>query len=65
MADCHDCTDELYRAGSVLPIRQRECVMDMLYITGLHKRFGNKAVLNGLKLAVPEHSIFGFTIKKL
>ncbi len=39
--------------------------MDMLYITGLHKRFGNKAVLNGLKLAVPEHSIFGFTIKKL
>ena len=34
--------------------------MDMLQITGLHKRFGDKAVLNGLDLAVPEHSIFGF-----
>ena len=34
--------------------------MDMLRITGLHKQFGDKAVLNGLDLAVPEHSIFGF-----
>ncbi len=34
--------------------------MDMLNITALHKRFGDKAVLNGLDLAVPEHSIFGF-----
>ena len=34
--------------------------MDMLQITGLHKRFGDKAVLKGLDLAVPEHSIFGF-----
>lgn len=34
--------------------------MDMLYITGLHKRFGDKEVLNGLNLAVPEHSVFGF-----
>lgn len=34
--------------------------MDMLQITGLHKQFGDKAVLNGLDLAVPEHSIFGF-----
>lgn len=34
--------------------------MDMLRITGLQKRFGDKAVLNGLDLAVPEHSIFGF-----
>ena len=34
--------------------------MDMLYITGLHKRFGDKEVLNGLNLTVPEHSIFGF-----
>ena len=34
--------------------------MDMLHITGLQKRFGDKAVLNGLDLAVPEHSIFGF-----
>lgn len=34
--------------------------MDMLHITGLHKRFGDKEVLNGLNLAVPEHSIFGF-----
>ena len=34
--------------------------MDMLRITGLHKRFGDKAVLNGLELTVPEHSIFGF-----
>lgn len=34
--------------------------MDMLQITGLQKRFGDKPVLNGLNLSVPEHSIFGF-----
>ena len=34
--------------------------MEMLQITGLQKRFGDKTVLNGLDLAVPEHSIFGF-----
>ena len=34
--------------------------MDMLSISGLYKRFGDKIVLNGLDLAVPEHSIFGF-----
>jgi ABC-2 type transport system ATP-binding protein len=34
--------------------------MDMLRITGLHKRFGDKQVLSGLDLTVPEHSIFGF-----
>ena len=34
--------------------------MDMLQITGLQKCFGDKAVLCGLDLAVPEHSIFGF-----
>ena len=28
--------------------------MDMLRITGLHKRFGDKVVLNGLELTVPE-----------
>ena len=34
--------------------------MDMLRITDLHKRFGDKEVLKGFNLAVPEHSIFGF-----
>lgn len=34
--------------------------MEMLHITGLHKRFGVKEVLKGMNLAVPEHSIFGF-----
>jgi len=34
--------------------------MDMLCITGLHKRFGDKEVLRGLNLTVPEHSIYGF-----
>lgn len=34
--------------------------MDMLRITDLHKRFGDKAVLRGLNLTVPEHSIYGF-----
>lgn len=34
--------------------------MDMLRIIGLHKRFGDKEVLRGLDLSVPEHSIFGF-----
>lgn len=34
--------------------------MDMLRITDLHKRFGDKEVLRGLNLTVPEHSIFGF-----
>lgn len=34
--------------------------MDMLRITGLYKRFGDKEVLRGLDLSVPQHSIFGF-----
>ena len=34
--------------------------MDMLRITDLHKRFGDKAVLRGLELTVPAHSLFGF-----
>ncbi len=34
--------------------------MEMLSITDLYKRFGDKEVLRGLNLSVPEHSIFGF-----
>ena len=34
--------------------------MDMLAITNLQKRFGDKSVLKGLDLSVPEHSVFGF-----
>ena len=34
--------------------------MDILHISNLHKRFGDKSVLNGLELTVPKHSIFGF-----
>ena len=34
--------------------------MDMLRITNLRKRFGDKEVLRGLNLTVPEHSLFGF-----
>lgn len=34
--------------------------MDMLHITNLSKRFGDKEVLKGLTLSVPEHSVFGF-----
>lgn len=34
--------------------------MDMLQIRNLHKRFGDKQVINGLNLTVPENSIFGF-----
>ena len=34
--------------------------MDMLRITGLCKRFGDKEVLRGVDLAVPKHSIYGF-----
>ena len=34
--------------------------MPMLHIEGLYKRFGDKTVLNGLDLFVPEDSIFGF-----
>lgn len=37
--------------------------MDMLSVTGLRKRFGDKEVLCGLDLSVPEHSIFGFVGK--
>lgn len=32
----------------------------MLRIEGLEKRFGEKQVLKGLALSVPEHSVFGF-----
>ena len=35
-------------------------MMDMLHITDLRKRFGDKEVLRGLNLTVPEGSIFGF-----
>lgn len=35
-------------------------MMDMLRITGLRKSFGEKEVLCGLELSVPEHSIYGF-----
>lgn len=34
--------------------------MDMLTISNLQKRFGDKDVLCGLNLSVPEHSVFGF-----
>ena len=34
--------------------------MDILKITSLHKSFGDKKVLCGLDLCVPEHSVFGF-----
>ncbi len=34
--------------------------MDMLCVTDLYKHFGEKQVLNGLNLSVPEHSIYGF-----
>lgn len=34
--------------------------MDMLRIENLHKHFGDKEVLKGLTLTVPEHSIYGF-----
>ena len=34
--------------------------MDMLRITNLKKHFGDKEVLTGLNLSVPEHSVFGF-----
>ena len=37
--------------------------MHTLEIRGLHKHFGDKKVLFGLDLAVPEHSIFGFVGK--
>ena len=35
-------------------------MMDMLRIADLHVRFGDKEVLRGLNLTVPEHSIYGF-----
>ena len=34
--------------------------MGILEIKDLHKAFGQKTVLNGLELDIPEHSIFGF-----
>lgn len=34
--------------------------MDVLSIRNLNKSFGDKAVLKGLELRVPEHSIYGF-----
>lgn len=34
--------------------------MDMLNITDLYKSFGDKNVLRGVDLSVPEHSVFGF-----
>lgn len=37
--------------------------MDMLHISSLRKRFGDKEVLRGLDLSVPEGSVFGFVGK--
>ena len=32
----------------------------MLELSNVYRRFGDKEVLKGLELTVPEHSIFGF-----
>lgn len=37
--------------------------MDMLAIANLQKRFGDKSVLKGLDLSVPEHSVSGLLVK--
>ena len=37
--------------------------MDILTIKGLEKHFGDKKVLCGLDMSVPEHSVFGFVGK--
>jgi ABC-2 type transport system ATP-binding protein len=37
--------------------------MNILEIRGLKKRFGSLAVIQGLDLCVPEHSVFGFVGK--
>lgn len=37
--------------------------MDTLHIKNLKKHFGDKAVLTGVELSVPEHSVFGFVGK--
>ena len=34
--------------------------MDMLSIDNVYRRFGDKEVLKGLTLSVPEHSVYGF-----
>lgn len=34
--------------------------MDIMTITNLKKHFGDKEVLKGLEISVPEHSVFGF-----
>lgn len=34
--------------------------MEMLSVRGLKKRFGDREVLKGVELSVPEHSVFGF-----
>lgn len=34
--------------------------MDVLVLSEVRKCFGNKEVLSGLNLSVPEHSVFGF-----
>ena len=34
--------------------------MNMLELSNVYRRFGDKEVLKGLELTVPEHSIFGF-----
>ncbi len=34
--------------------------MNVLEIRQLYKNFGDNAVINGLDLTVPEHSVFGF-----
>ena len=34
--------------------------MDILTVRNLRKSFGDKQVLRGLELTVPEHSVFGF-----
>ncbi len=39
---------------------EQESLMDMLCVSGLYKSFGDKKVLQGLDLAVPQNSIFGF-----
>lgn len=34
--------------------------MNILTLNNISKRFGDKSVLNGLSMEVPEHTVFGF-----
>ena len=70
MGDCHFGRNAVYRTYFIFSVGKRGIItvqetermrpMDMLKISHVGKRFGDKEVLRDLDFTVPKHTIYGF-----